>query len=108
MHAVFNTVSGFLADLCVETQPNARIPFELVVALCGLAMGLVLVANIGVLKVAAAAIWSNVVPQSSVPALHQCNPKGVYNFRRVLCHETKRERLQILPRSLHGPNSPLH
>jgi membrane protease YdiL (CAAX protease family) len=42
MHATFNTVSRFLGGLLAETQPRAPIPFELVMALCGLATALVL------------------------------------------------------------------
>jgi membrane protease YdiL (CAAX protease family) len=37
MHAVFNTVSRFLGGLFVNTEPHPRMPFELVLALCGLA-----------------------------------------------------------------------
>jgi hypothetical protein len=44
MHAAFNTVSRFLAGLFADTQPNVKIPFEFVLALCGLAMGVLLVA----------------------------------------------------------------
>jgi membrane protease YdiL (CAAX protease family) len=43
MHATFNTVPRFLNGLFASTQPNARIPFELVMALCGLATAMVLV-----------------------------------------------------------------
>jgi CAAX protease family protein len=43
MHATFNTVSRFLAGLFVDTQPNPRIPFGLVMALCGLATAMVLI-----------------------------------------------------------------
>jgi membrane protease YdiL (CAAX protease family) len=43
MHAAFNTVSKFLAGLFTDTQPNMRISFELVLALCGLATALLLV-----------------------------------------------------------------
>ena len=39
-HAAFNTVSRFLAGLFAETQPRASIPFELVLGLSGLAVGL--------------------------------------------------------------------
>jgi len=42
MHAIFNTVSRFLSGLFADTQPSARVPFELVMALCGLATGVVL------------------------------------------------------------------
>ena len=42
MHAAFNTVSKFLAGLFANTEPHARIPFELVLALCGLATASVL------------------------------------------------------------------
>jgi uncharacterized protein len=43
MHATFNTVSRFLGGLFADTRPNARIPFELVMALCGLATAIVLI-----------------------------------------------------------------
>lgn len=43
VHATFNTVSRFLAGLFAETQPNSRLPFDLVMALCGLATGFALV-----------------------------------------------------------------
>jgi membrane protease YdiL (CAAX protease family) len=43
MHAAFNTVSRFLGGLFAETQPNAPIPFVLVMALCGLAVAFVLI-----------------------------------------------------------------
>ena len=43
MHAAFNTVSRFLGGLFAETQPSAPIPFVLVMALCGLAVALVLI-----------------------------------------------------------------
>src|SRR5437016_10086661 len=36
-HAAFNTVADFLNGLFVNVQPTARIPFELVMTLCGLA-----------------------------------------------------------------------
>jgi membrane protease YdiL (CAAX protease family) len=39
MHAIFNTVSRFLSGLFADTQPSARVPFVLVMALCGLATG---------------------------------------------------------------------
>jgi len=42
-HAAFNTVSRFLAGLFIHTQPSVHIPFELVLALCGLAVALVLI-----------------------------------------------------------------
>jgi membrane protease YdiL (CAAX protease family) len=44
MHATFNTVSRFLSGLFTDTQPSARVPFELVMALCGLATAVVLMA----------------------------------------------------------------
>jgi membrane protease YdiL (CAAX protease family) len=44
MHAAFNTVSRFLAGLFADTQPNTAIRFELVLALWGLAVALVLAA----------------------------------------------------------------
>jgi membrane protease YdiL (CAAX protease family) len=43
MHAAFNTVSRFLSGLFAETQPSAPIPFVSVMALCGLAVALVLI-----------------------------------------------------------------
>ena len=43
MHATFNTASRFLSGLFADTQPSARVPFELVMALCGLATGVVLI-----------------------------------------------------------------
>jgi hypothetical protein len=43
MHAAFNTVSGFLGGLFANTQPRASIPFESVLALCGLATAGVLI-----------------------------------------------------------------
>jgi len=43
MHAIFNTVSRFLSGLFAHTQPSARVPFELVMALYGLATGVVLI-----------------------------------------------------------------
>jgi len=43
MHATFNTVSRFLNGLFVNTQPDERIPFGLVIALSGLAVALVLI-----------------------------------------------------------------
>jgi membrane protease YdiL (CAAX protease family) len=43
MHATFNTVSRFLNGLFASTQPHARIPFQLVMALSGLATALVLI-----------------------------------------------------------------
>jgi membrane protease YdiL (CAAX protease family) len=43
MHAAFNTVSRFLAGLFAETKPSAPVPFVLVMALCGLAVALVLI-----------------------------------------------------------------
>jgi membrane protease YdiL (CAAX protease family) len=43
MHAAFNTVSRFLSGLFTETQPRAPIPFELVLALSGIAAALVIV-----------------------------------------------------------------
>jgi membrane protease YdiL (CAAX protease family) len=42
-HAAFNTVSRFLNGLFIHTQPSVRIPFELVLALCGIATALVLI-----------------------------------------------------------------
>lgn len=44
MHATFNTVSRFLSGLFADPQPNARVPFVLVMALCGLATGGALIA----------------------------------------------------------------
>jgi len=43
MHAAFNTVSRFLNGLFANTEPSARIPFELVLALCGVATAVVLI-----------------------------------------------------------------
>jgi hypothetical protein len=43
MHAAFNTVSKFLGGLFAETQPSAPVSFVLVMALCGLAVALVLI-----------------------------------------------------------------
>ena len=43
MHATFNTVSKFLPGLFADTQPSARVPFDLVMALCGLATAAVLI-----------------------------------------------------------------
>ncbi|MGQ0736605.1 MAG: CPBP family intramembrane glutamic endopeptidase [Acidobacteriota bacterium] len=43
MHATFNTVSRFLSGLFAGTQPSAPIPFELVMALGGVAIALVLI-----------------------------------------------------------------
>jgi hypothetical protein len=43
MHATFNTVSSFLGGLFADTQPSGRVPFVLVMALCGLATGAALV-----------------------------------------------------------------
>jgi membrane protease YdiL (CAAX protease family) len=43
MHATFNTVSRFLQGLFADTEPSARVPFDLVMALCGLATALVLI-----------------------------------------------------------------
>src|SRR5439155_21128393 len=42
-HAAFNTVADFLNGLFVNVQPTARIPFELVMTLCGLAAAGVLI-----------------------------------------------------------------
>jgi membrane protease YdiL (CAAX protease family) len=43
MHAAFNTVSRFLSGLFADTQPGTRVPFVLVMALCGLATGVALI-----------------------------------------------------------------
>ena len=43
MHATFNTVSRFLNGLFASTQPQAPIPFGLVIALCGIATAAVLI-----------------------------------------------------------------
>jgi membrane protease YdiL (CAAX protease family) len=43
MHAAFNTVSRFLVGLFASTQPATVLPFELVLALCGLGIGLTLI-----------------------------------------------------------------
>jgi membrane protease YdiL (CAAX protease family) len=42
IHAAFNTVSRFLNGLFATVQPASAIPFELVMALCGLPVALVL------------------------------------------------------------------
>jgi membrane protease YdiL (CAAX protease family) len=42
IHATFNTASRFLNGLFANVQPSSRMPFELVMALCGLAVALVL------------------------------------------------------------------
>ena len=42
MHAAFNTVPRFLGGLFADTQPSPRMPFLLVMALCGLATAVVL------------------------------------------------------------------
>ncbi len=42
-HATFNTVSRFMGGLFADTQPRARMPFEFVMALCGLATAVVLI-----------------------------------------------------------------
>jgi membrane protease YdiL (CAAX protease family) len=36
LHAIFNTVSRFLGGLFLQVQPSSSLPFELVMALCGL------------------------------------------------------------------------
>jgi uncharacterized protein len=43
MHAIFNTAPRFLSGLFVDTEPSARMSFELVMALCGLATGVALI-----------------------------------------------------------------
>ncbi len=43
MHATFNTVSRFLNGLFADTQPSVRMPFQLVMALCGLATAVALI-----------------------------------------------------------------
>jgi membrane protease YdiL (CAAX protease family) len=43
MHAAFNTVGRFLGGLFASTQPRSDIPFELVLALSGLAVALILI-----------------------------------------------------------------
>ena len=43
MHAIFNTVSKFLSGLFADVSPSARVPFELVMAICGLATGAALI-----------------------------------------------------------------
>ena len=43
MHAAFNTVSRFVSGLFTQTQPHAPIPFELVLALSGIAAAMVLI-----------------------------------------------------------------
>lgn len=48
MHAAFNTSSRLLNGLFADVQPNTRLPFELVMALCGLgAAALLIVATRG-------------------------------------------------------------
>jgi membrane protease YdiL (CAAX protease family) len=42
-HAAFNTVSRFLGGLFGDTEPQMKVPFELVMALAGLAIALVLI-----------------------------------------------------------------
>jgi membrane protease YdiL (CAAX protease family) len=42
-HAAFNTVPSFLNRLLADSQPRAQIPFELVLALSGLAIGLIII-----------------------------------------------------------------
>jgi membrane protease YdiL (CAAX protease family) len=42
MHATFNTASRFLGGLFATTEPHAPIRFELLMALCGLAVAIVL------------------------------------------------------------------
>ncbi len=42
LHAAFNTASRFLVGLFGKTQPVTSLPFELVLALCGLGVGLAL------------------------------------------------------------------
>lgn len=43
MHAAFNRVPKFLGGLFVDTTPSTPIPFDLLMALCGLAIALVIV-----------------------------------------------------------------
>jgi membrane protease YdiL (CAAX protease family) len=43
LHATFNTASRFLVGLFAKTQPVTSLPFELVLALCGLGVGLILI-----------------------------------------------------------------
>lgn len=43
MHAAFNTASRFLNGMFAHTQPSAAIPFELVLAICGLFVAAILV-----------------------------------------------------------------
>jgi hypothetical protein len=43
IHATFNTISRFLPGLFANTQPSPRLPFDLVMALCGVATAVVLV-----------------------------------------------------------------
>jgi uncharacterized protein len=43
LHAAFNTASRFLVGLFAKTQPVTSLPFELVLALCGLGVGLTLI-----------------------------------------------------------------
>jgi uncharacterized protein len=44
MHAAFNTSSRWLAGLFTDAQPTSRLPFELVMALTGLAVAAIVVA----------------------------------------------------------------
>ena len=45
MHAVFNTSARYFNGLFADTNPRFQIPFELVLALCGLAIAAVLVVS---------------------------------------------------------------
>ena len=42
-HAAFNTVSAWLAGFFAHTRPNVGVPFELILALCGLVVSAVLI-----------------------------------------------------------------
>jgi uncharacterized protein len=42
MHTAFNSISGFLNGLFLDVQPTLQVPFELVLATCGLSTALVL------------------------------------------------------------------
>jgi len=45
MRSVFNTVSKFLPGLFRDTDPITTMPFELVLALCGLGVALILIVS---------------------------------------------------------------
>lgn len=43
MHLMFNTVSRFLNGLFTKVQPSTRVPFEMVMGMCGIGTAAVLV-----------------------------------------------------------------